>query len=65
MKACMGGWCLKRALCPHYHHGAGQPEERLCLRGHDGVRLVGLSLNRNVTLDIFKEQQCHQSTKSS
>lgn len=37
--ACMGGWCSIRGRCPHYHAGRtdGQPSERLCLPGQDGV----------------------------
>ncbi|MDI4633314.1 hypothetical protein J7U46_09670 [Pelomonas sp. V22] len=36
-QACMGGWCLKRDTCSNYLHGAGQPVERLCQKGRDGV----------------------------
>jgi hypothetical protein len=35
--ACMGGWCVKREHCPHYHaESRHQPVERLCVPGRDG-----------------------------
>lgn len=37
LQACMGGFCLKRDTCANYLHGAGQPAERLCQKGRDGV----------------------------
>jgi hypothetical protein len=38
-KACMGGFCAKRAQCPNYteaDRSDEEPSERLCWRGHDG-----------------------------
>lgn len=38
-KACMGGWCAKRAQCPNYteaDRSDEEPAERLCWRGADG-----------------------------
>lgn len=35
--ACLGGWCLRRDTCANYLHGVGQPVERLCQKGRDGV----------------------------
>lgn len=38
-KACMGGFCAKRAQCPNYteaDRSADEPAERLCWRGADG-----------------------------
>jgi len=38
MKACMGGWCFEREWCPHYLvAGEQDPEDRLCVKGRDGV----------------------------
>jgi hypothetical protein len=38
MKACMGGWCLRRECCDAYHAGNRRdPAERLCVPGEDGV----------------------------
>ena len=38
---CQGGWCESREKCANYHFGAteilGQPADRLCLKGRDGV----------------------------
>jgi hypothetical protein len=38
--ACMGGWCSLRNGCPNYltRQGRGEPAERLCVKGADGVR---------------------------
>ena len=35
---CMGGWCILRDHCAHYHSGrrVQQPSERLCIPGRDG-----------------------------
>ena len=39
--ACMGGWCVRRGHCPHYHAAdRRQPEERLCPPGMDGAVLA-------------------------
>ena len=38
-KACMGGFCAKRAQCPNYteaDRSDEEPAERLCWRGADG-----------------------------
>jgi hypothetical protein len=36
--ACMGGWCAQRDHCGHYHaQFRGQPSERLCVPGRDGI----------------------------
>lgn len=39
MTPCMGGWCHSREQCPHYHAEAGEPAERLCVRGADGKQV--------------------------
>ena len=50
LQACMGGWCTKRAKCPHYHaEDRREPEERLCWPDQDGevldvVRFVPVRL---------------------
>lgn len=37
----MGGWCAQRDHCAHYHTvWRGQPSERLCMPGRDGVSHV-------------------------
>lgn len=31
MTACMGGWCVRRDQCQHYHQdNRAEPAERLC-----------------------------------
>jgi hypothetical protein len=47
---CMGGFCARRAQCPNYHAIGGEPEERLCIRGQDGVLLADLSSGATVEL---------------
>lgn len=38
LPACMGGWCKMREACTRYHaNTAGEPVERLCEPGQDGV----------------------------
>jgi hypothetical protein len=40
----MGGFCGKRDKCPHYYSKSDEdPENRLCLPGRDGERLVDVS----------------------
>lgn len=36
--SCMGGWCVQRDHCPHYHAATPYrtPYERLCIPGRDG-----------------------------
>jgi len=56
MRSCMGGWCVKREKCPHY--GAKTPpftppDERLCIKGRDGVRLIEASPARVIHIDVF------------
>lgn len=54
MNACMGGWaCALREQCPHYSNGIGEPAERLCIRGRDGIRMTWASPYRVVTVDVF------------
>lgn len=38
MKACKGGWCTLREICPHHitAERAEDDEDRLCLPDHDG-----------------------------
>lgn len=33
MTACMGGWCIRREKCTHYHAGSAEIAERLCQPG--------------------------------
>jgi len=38
VRACMGGWCVKRDHCQHYHSELrSEPSERLCIPGRDGI----------------------------
>lgn len=38
MRACMGGWCLIREICPHYSaEGDPEPADRLCVPEQDGI----------------------------
>lgn len=67
MKACMGGWCNSRDQCPHYSDGTGNPVERLCIRGRDGIRLIEAAAFRTVLVDVFtgvkveKDETEHES----
>lgn len=40
MPPCMGGFCKLRESCEHYGKDGGNPSERLCLPGRDGVIAV-------------------------
>lgn len=60
MKACMGGWCARRDQCPH-HTAEGEPAERLCLPGRDGVQMVWASPFRQVTRDIFQNEDMKEA----
>ena len=38
MKACMGGWCIRRDACDAFNaEDRRNPAERLCIPGEDGV----------------------------
>ena len=56
MIACMGGWCTKRSQCPHYTEAyrMADYEERLCLPGHDGIRLVDSTEFRKIHINVFE-----------
>ena len=59
MIACLGGWCTKRQQCPHYTEAdrLGKREERLCLRGQDGVRLIDASPARTICIDVLSGRE--------
>ena len=57
MTPCLGGWCARRGQCPHYHRQGQTPEERLCLAGRDGVRLVESEPFRVIAIDVFSGRQ--------
>lgn len=63
--ACLGGWCVKRDKCPHYIDGDGEPKERLCLRGRDGVRLLAVNASQQTVLDIFSGQWWRELSKDN
>lgn len=54
---CMGGWCARREQCPNYRAGAehGNPAERLCERGADGVIVVQATPWQTVRRDLFAQ----------
>lgn len=55
MIACMGGMCTRREQCPHHMtDDRRNPVERLCMRGHDGSRLVEASAGRRVVVDVLR-----------
>ena len=53
MKACMGGFCVRRDQCPHYSAEGQSPAERLCLPARDGIRLIEATPFRTLTVDVF------------
>jgi hypothetical protein len=55
MTPCMGGFCSKRDMCPHYSAKSDQePAERLCLPGRDGERLTDVSAFAKRIYRIFE-----------
>lgn len=52
---CMGGWCAKRAKCPHYvaPKTSTAQAERLCIKGRDGVRVLAAAAFRVSTINVF------------
>jgi hypothetical protein len=62
----MGGWgCTLREQCPHYTAEAGEPAERLCVRGQDGVRLVRADAFRVVHVSVFTGRSVAQPERAS
>jgi hypothetical protein len=56
-RACMGGWCALRDHCPHYHASfRGEPAERLCPPGRDGLsEVVQLDLRPATVFPIHSQ----------
>lgn len=53
--ACMGGWCLKRGHCAHYHAtDTSDPAERLCPPGQDGAGFITLQPQEPDDMQKFK-----------
>jgi hypothetical protein len=56
MRACLGGWCTRRAGCEHYHAAdRSEPAERLCVPGVDGTLRESLERRETSLLALVEE----------